>query len=68
MSESMASQKYSEFRNATITCPNCGWSGQGRQTRVGEVFERGQVCEYHCPRCEEYLAVVPWPLIGESQE
>lgn len=59
---------YSEFRNATLTCPKCAWSGQGRQTEVGEVFEDGMVSEYHCPKCSEYLAVAPWPRIGESRE
>lgn len=67
----IAFHSYSEFRNATVTCPRCGWSGQGRQMKVGEVYEGGQVSEYHCPRCEgngDYLAVAPWPQIGESQE
>jgi predicted RNA-binding Zn-ribbon protein involved in translation (DUF1610 family) len=59
---------YSEFRNATLTCPKCAWSGQGRQTEVGEVFEDRMVSEYHCPKCSEYLAVAPWPRIGESRE
>jgi hypothetical protein len=38
-------QSYSEFRNATIDCPKCGWSGQGRAMDVGEVFERGMLSE-----------------------
>ena len=64
---------YSEFRNATVTCPRCGWAGQGRHMTVGEVFEGGMVSEYHCPKCGggptgDHLAVAPWPLIGESQE
>ena len=25
---------YSEFRNATITCPKCEWCGQGRQLHL----------------------------------
>jgi len=64
---------YSEFRNATITCDRCGWTGQGRQMHVGEVYEVGQLSEYHCPACGggpsgDYLATAVWPLIGESQE
>ena len=63
---------YSEFRNAQIECP-CGWSGQGREMAVGEVFEGGMVSEYLCPRCTggkegDWLVVAAWPLIGESQE
>ncbi len=63
-------RSYSEFRNATIECPECGWSGQGRAMDVGEVFEGGCVSEYHCPQCKsgDHLAVAAWPLIGESQE
>ena len=66
-------KSYSEFRNATITCDLCGWSGQGREMSVGEVSEGGMVSEYHCPRCEggseaQHLAVAPWPRIAESQE
>lgn len=60
--------EYSTFRNSQITCKACGWIGLGRETQVGEVFEGGQISEYHCPQCGEYLWAVPWPLIGESQE
>jgi hypothetical protein len=65
----MVFQSYSEFRNADLICPHCGWRGQGRETQVGEVFEGGMVSEYHCPDCKngDYLAVAPWPRIGESQ-
>ena len=66
-------QSYSDFRNANVTCAMCGWSGQGRQMKVGEVHEEARVREYYCPKCGggrsgDYLAVAPLPLIGESQE
>jgi hypothetical protein len=66
-------QSYSNFRNATVTCAMCGWSGQGRQMKVGEVHEEAQVREYYCPSCgggrsDDYLAVAPLPAVGESQE
>ncbi|HKD55204.1 MAG TPA: hypothetical protein VKB72_13395 [Steroidobacteraceae bacterium] len=66
-------QSYSHFRNATVTCAMCGWSGEGRKMKTGEVHEDAQVREYYCPRCgggssSDYLAVAPWPLKGESQE
>ena len=66
-------QSYSDFRNATITCAMCGWSGQGRQMKVGEVHEEARVREYYCPKCgggrsDDYLAVAPLPLVGEPQE
>jgi len=60
--------EYSTFRKLLITCKACGWTGLGRETQVGEVFEGGQISEYHCPRCGEYLRAVPWPHVGESQE
>ena len=66
-------QSYNNFRNATVTCAMCGWSGQGRQMKVSEVHEEAQVREYDCPKCGggrsgDYLAVAPLPLIGESEE
>ena len=66
-------QSYSNFRNATVTCAMCGWSGLGRQMKVGEVHEEARVREYYCPKCgggrsDDYLAVAPLPLIGESHE
>jgi hypothetical protein len=66
-------QSYSTFRNATVTCAMCGWSGEARQMKVGEVHEEARVREYYCPKCGggrsgDYLAVAPLPLIGESQE
>ena len=63
-----AIRSYSKFRRAHLKCKNCCWKGQGRETKVGEVFEDGMVSEYHCPKCGEYLAVAPWPRIGESQD
>ena len=66
-------QSHSDFLNATVTCAMCGWSGQARQMKASEVHEDAQVREYDCPKCGggksgDYLAVAPWPLIGESQE
>ena len=66
-------QSYSDFRNATVTCAMCGWSGPGRKMKVGEVHEEAQVREYYCPKCGggrsgDYLAAAPLPLNGESQE
>lgn len=65
-------ESYSTFRDATVTCAMCGWSGQGRQMKVGEVHEEARVREYYCPKCgggrsDDYLAVAPLPLVGESQ-
>ena len=35
-------QSYSDFRNATITCAMCGWSGQGRQMKIGAYRAPGE--------------------------
>jgi len=66
-------QSYSDFVNATVTCAMCGWSGEGRQLKASEVHEDAQLREHDCPKCGggksgDYLAVAPWPLIGESGE
>lgn len=63
----MIAESYRKFRNQEIRCPKCGWTGKGRDAQLGEVFELGEVSEYHCPSCNEYLYVVPWPRLGESQ-
>src|SRR5579862_4161047 len=64
-----AFHSYSQFRNATLTCDNCNWSGQGRETDVGDVYEQDKVSEYHCPHCKhaDHLAVAPWPRLGECR-
>jgi hypothetical protein len=66
-------ESYSDFRNATVTCAMCDWSGQGWQMKVGEIHEEARVREYYCPKCgggrsDDYLAVAPLPRIGESHE
>ena len=29
---------YYEFRESDVSCPDCGWSGKGRDAAVGEIF------------------------------
>ena len=59
-------RSYSQFRNAIVTCERCGWSGEGRQTKLGLIYHR-LVSEFCCPKCREapnehFLAVVhPFP-------
>ncbi len=48
---------YSEFRNATITCPKCAWSGQGRQLHLAPAVypsEDSQSCG--AGRCRDSMA------------
>ena len=66
-------RSYSQFRNAIVTCERCGWSGEGRQTKLGLIYHRGMVSEFCCPKYrkaanEHFLAVVPWPRKAESRE
>ena len=63
----MIESAYSRFKQGPITCERCGWSGKGADCTVGEVFEGGQISEYHCPKCDQRLAAVPWPMAGEAQ-
>lgn len=58
---------YREFKQGSITCLKCGWQGRGSEMHVGEVFEGGQISEYHCPKCGEYWGAVPWPMIDEGE-
>ena len=69
----VAFNSYSQFRNAVVTCDRCGWSGEGRQTKLGLIYHRGMVSEFRCPKCRgapngHFLAVVPWPRKGESRD
>jgi hypothetical protein len=57
---------YDAFRYAQLTCPNCGWTGPGREADIGEMFE-GRATKYHCPACQKYLAAVAWPRSDERQ-
>ncbi|MGH9641884.1 MAG: hypothetical protein ACRD3Q_05620 [Terriglobales bacterium] len=64
---------FSDFRNAKLTCPDCGWVGQGRQTRAGNTFD--YCAEFLCPVCghgggknHDYLAVANFPKPGELWE
>ena len=65
-------QSYSDFLSATVTCAMCGWSGQARQMKASEVHEdakSGSTTARNVGggKSGDYLAVAPWPLIGESQ-
>jgi predicted RNA-binding Zn-ribbon protein involved in translation (DUF1610 family) len=53
-----------DWKEATHVCPNCGWSGAGRDATVGETYADG--AEYHCPKCERYFGYICYPLISES--
>jgi hypothetical protein len=62
-------KSYSAFRDTTINCHHCEWTGQGAEAKVvGETFGKDEVglTEYLCPQCDGYLAIAPRPTIDES--
>src|SRR5262249_36972544 len=61
LSSSSGGVTHQEFKQAHIPCAPCGCQGLGADMDVGEVFEGGQISEYHCPKCGEYWGAVPWP-------
>ncbi len=62
----MLFQNFYEFRDAQLTCPDCGWSGTGRETGVGEIFS--ELFEFNCPRCDEKLGICNHPSIEDARE
>jgi len=53
-----------DWKNAVHHCAHCGWTGQGREAKVGETFNDG--AEYHCPQCDANFGYVEFPLLQET--
>ena len=53
-----------DWMEAARTCPKCGWTGTGRETKTGEAFHEGS--ERHCPKCWHYFGFVVYPTIDEN--
>src|ERR1700722_11235022 len=45
-------------RDATITCPDCGWSGPAAEGE--EAY--AELLDVDCPRCDRGLLIVPFRL------
>lgn len=43
------------FREQTITCPNCGWSGKGADVHIIDLYGLSKMKEVHCPDCDYSL-------------
>lgn len=56
---------YYEWREATLLCKHCGWSGLGKDTKLQEAFR--ELAEYGCPACSERIAVVAYPTTAEMR-
>src|ERR1700722_1341467 len=50
-------------RHATITCPDCGWSGPAAQGE--EAY--AELLDVDCPRCDRGLLIVPFPAAEETR-
>ena len=55
---------YYGWRNSTLTCGACGWSGLGKETSLSESFTDG--AEYQCPRCAVDFGFVVFPTLAEA--
>lgn len=48
-----------------IACPNCGWTGLGKET-TKEFDEHPGGMPYYCPKCKSFLERVTWPTDEET--
>jgi hypothetical protein len=55
---------YYDWKESAVTCRECGWSGRGRDTELGEMF--GEGAEYHCPKCSDQMVFVPFLTATET--
>jgi hypothetical protein len=60
---------YDDWRNAVLTCPQCGWTGTFEQ---GAVEHYSELFDSSCPSCpwedSPILAIVSYPTIAESEK
>lgn len=54
---------YAGYRDQHLTCPDCGWTGLGRDScqNVG-----GLVMDLECPECFKMLAIIDFPTYQET--
>jgi hypothetical protein len=60
---------YDDWRNAALTCPQCGWTGTFEQ---GSVEHYSELFDCSCPSCSwedsPILAIVSYPTVQESEQ
>lgn len=56
-------QYWSYDPDAALSCPNCGWTGCGRDSQ--EMYE--DLLDVCCPGCEQMLLIVPFPTDEETR-
>ncbi|MGI8728678.1 MAG: hypothetical protein ACR2LK_01530 [Solirubrobacteraceae bacterium] len=50
-------------RDATLTCPSCGWTGRGADNE--DYFE--ELLDVRCAECDSKLLIVAFPTIEETR-
>ena len=59
----------SAFRDMTVTCPDCGWSGLGQETTFGDQGANASIRAYFCPKCTTAEQGLPKiPVIAEWRD
>jgi|694.fasta_scaffold21310_6 hypothetical protein len=58
----MTQFNYFTFKQDIIKCPNCNWSGQGKEMAYGEFFEGSYIAEFLCPNCKDAIAFIQFPM------
>jgi len=61
---------YDDWKNAVLTCPECGWTGTFEQ---GDVEHYSELFDCSCPSCpygptRPILAIVSYPTIVEAEQ
>ena len=56
---------YYQFLTSAVSCSACGWSGSGKETATGEMFE--ELYEYHCPSCRAMLGICSYPTVKDAR-
>jgi len=54
---------YYEYKKESFKCSECGWTGKGAKTEIGEIFE--SVFEIDCPKCGNKVGSVMYPTEKE---
>jgi hypothetical protein len=59
---------YFTYRDADVTCPNCGWTGKGGDLKDGDYSEAHYIMDMDCPKCFERIGARQFPLQREVDE
>lgn len=51
-----------DWTHGTQKCQECGWSGLGAETDVGDTFE--SIADFYCLKCDHRFGFITYPLIS----